>query len=656
MFDKILIANRGEIATRVIATARRMRIATVAICSEADRTAQHTTQADEAVCIGLAPAADSYLAAERIIATALERKAEAIHPGYGFLSETPEFAEAVTSAGLVFIGPPAHAIRTMGLKNIAKATMQQAGTPVVPGYHGDLQDPTHLAKQAEHIGYPVLIKAVAGGGGKGMRLVSEPRVFPDELASAQAEAARAFGNDAVLLEKYIARPRHIEIQVFGDQHGQMVHLFERDCSLQRRHQKVFEEAPAPGISVQMRARLGLAAVQAARAIGYYGAGTVEFIVDCAEDLSPKQFWFMEMNTRLQVEHPVTEAVTGVDLVEWQLRVAAGEALPLTQSEIRLSGHAVEARLYAEDAAKGFLPATGRLDYLVFPGGVRVDSGVRAGDEITSWYDPLIAKVIAHGADRATAWQRLSQSMAATRVGGSVTNLPFLRALAQHPDVKAGKVETGLIEREFTSLTADGRPQAWVVALAAIVVAGLGRPATGAHWAAGFGVWQRLAQTVRFRHEQNQHEAQITTLGSGRFVVRINDNAHTIERFGGGWWFDGVRLNAVRWRQTRGRVHIFAGQVFTFDPIDPLERTATGTSGSNVIEAPMPGLVRKVFVAEGQRITAGARVAVLEAMKMEHGLLASRDGVVSEILVSPGAQVDAGAPLVRLQSSTDDETR
>ncbi|MDP2084622.1 MAG: biotin carboxylase N-terminal domain-containing protein, partial [Gemmobacter sp.] len=464
MFAKILIANRGEIACRVIDTARRLGVATVAVYSDADAGARHVAMADEAVHIGGPAPADSYLRGDRIIAAAQATGAQGIHPGYGFLSENPDFVEAVEAAGLTFIGPSASAIRAMGLKDAAKRLMQAAGVPVVPGYHGENQDAEHLAGAADAIGYPVLIKAVAGGGGKGMRKVARPQDFAAALESAMGEARTAFGNPAVLVEKYVEKPRHIEVQVFGDG-TRALHLFERDCSLQRRHQKVIEEAPAPGMPPEMRAAMGAAAVRAAEAIGYKGAGTIEFIVDSAQGLRPDGFWFMEMNTRLQVEHPVTEAITGVDLVEWQLRVASGESLPCAQGDLSITGHAFEARLYAEDVPAGFLPATGRLDHLVFPPGVRADSGVRPGDTISPWYDPMIAKVIVHGPTRAAALQRLSDALARTQVAGSVTNLAFLGALARHPGFAAGDVDTGLIERDLPALLAQAEPRAEVTVAA-----------------------------------------------------------------------------------------------------------------------------------------------------------------------------------------------
>ena len=457
MFTSVLIANRGEIACRIARTARRMGIRTIAVYSDADADAPHVRQCDEAHPIGPAPARESYLSVEKLLSVAQESGAACIHPGYGFLSENAEFAEACAQAGVVFVGPPPSAIRAMGLKDRAKALMQQAGVPVVPGYHGDQQDATFLKRKAYEIGYPVLIKAVAGGGGKGMRLVEKHADFDAALESAQREAASSFGDDRVLIEKYITSPRHIEIQVFADKRGNAIHLYERDCSLQRRHQKVIEEAPAPGMSDDLRARMGAAAVAAAKAVGYAGAGTVEFIADGANGLKRDGFWFMEMNTRLQVEHPVTEAITGFDLVEWQFRVASGERLPVTnQAEIPLRGHAVEARLYAEDPERDFLPSTGKLVALSFPQGegIRIDSGVEQGGEISPYYDPMIAKVIAHADTRQDALDRLGSALDRTLVAGPRTNLAFLGALCRSPDFRDGKFDTGYIARHKSELGLD----------------------------------------------------------------------------------------------------------------------------------------------------------------------------------------------------------
>ncbi|MEO0995149.1 MAG: biotin carboxylase N-terminal domain-containing protein, partial [Pseudomonadota bacterium] len=450
---RLLIANRGEIAARIARTARGLGIETVAVYSDADAGAVHVRSCDQAVRIGPAPVSESYLRADALLEAARATGADAIHPGYGFLSENPDFAEAVAAAGLAWVGPPATAIRAMGLKDEAKRRMEAAGVPVTPGYHGDTQDPAFLAERAAEIGYPVLIKASAGGGGKGMRLVETPDAFAEALARAQSEAASAFGNDRVLIEKFIQNPRHIEVQVFADSHGSTVHLFERDCSAQRRHQKVIEEAPAPGMTEALRAAMTGAAVRAAEAVGYVGAGTVEFIVDGSR-MTPDAFYFMEMNTRLQVEHPVTEAVTGTDLVAWQLAVASGAPLPLGQDQIRLSGHAVEARLYAEDPAHDFRPQTGRLTALRLSEAVRVDTGVTEGDTVTPHYDPMIAKLIAHGPDREAAFARLGAALAESQLAGLTSNLGFLARLVADAEMRAGRLDTGLIARQGDSLLAD----------------------------------------------------------------------------------------------------------------------------------------------------------------------------------------------------------
>ncbi|WP_413871468.1 acetyl/propionyl/methylcrotonyl-CoA carboxylase subunit alpha [Albidovulum sp.] len=638
MFEKILIANRGEIAARVIDTCRRLGVRTVAVFSDADRDARHVAMADEAVHIGGARPAESYLRGDILIAAARETGAEAIHPGYGFLSENPDFVEAVTAAGLTFIGPSARAIRAMGLKDAAKALMEGAGVPVVPGYHGANQDAGHLAGAAETIGYPVLIKAVAGGGGKGMRLVERAADFAAKLDSARGEAETAFANPAVLIEKFVQKPRHIEMQVFGDG-TRAVHLYERDCSLQRRHQKVIEEAPAPGMTDAMRAAMGQAAVRAAEAIGYAGAGTVEFIVDASEGLRPDRFWFMEMNTRLQVEHPVTEAVTGIDLVEWQLRVAAGEPLPARQEEIPLRGHAFEARLYAEDVAAGFLPATGRLTHLKFPPGARAETGVRAGDTISPWYDPMIAKIITHGPTRDIALTQLAAALDATEVAGSVTNLAFLSALARHEGFRRGDVDTGLIARDIDRLTADAPPGLALRALALIGAAGL---QDGGGALAGFTLWAPLMRRVALEGLAGLIEVP----APDRVRVTIGEEVADCRLQAGGWWVNG-RPAGARIVLTPGRVSVFGGGAHHFDVTDPLAR-ATDAGGGGLTLSPMPGLVKAVFVAAGQAVAAGDRLAVLEAMKMEHTLSAARDGRVAEVLVAPGAQVEAGAALVRLE--------
>ena len=647
MFRKILIANRGEIACRVIETARAMGVRTVAVYSDADARARHVALADEALHIGPPQPAESYLKGDLLIALAQQAGAEAIHPGYGFLSENPDFVEAVEKAGLTFIGPSAQAIRAMGLKDAAKKLMEEAGVPVVPGYHGDNQDPEHLSGAADAIGYPVLIKAVAGGGGKGMRKVAAPQDFAAALESARGEARTAFGNDAVLIEKFVEKPRHIEVQVFGDG-TDAVHLFERDCSLQRRHQKVIEEAPAPGMTEEMRDAMGEAAVRAARAIGYKGAGTVEFIVDGSAGLRPDRFWFMEMNTRLQVEHPVTEAITGIDLVEWQLRVAAGEALPAQQQQITLTGHAFEARLYAEDVEKGFLPATGTLSHLRFPQGARIDSGIRAGDTISPFYDPMIAKVITHGPTRSVALARMTRALEGSEVAGSVTNLAFLAALTRHTGFAAGDVDTGLIDRDLDVLVVPSEPAPQVIAQAALEAAGL---AAAAEPMTGFTLWAPPARRVTLAHGEDEVVATITSHGPDRHVVEIDGIAVEARREAGVWSLDGTRAAPVA--RKGDVISVFAGPGFHFTLVDPLARAVQGAAGGNLIEAPMPGLVKAVFVAQGEQVAEGQPLAVLEAMKMEHTLTAGRDGVVAELLAEAGAQVEAGAALIRLEDEEEE---
>ncbi len=639
MFDRILIANRGEIACRVIETAKAMGVSTVAVYSDADRAARHVAIADLAVHIGGAAPADSYLQGDRVIAAALETGAQAIHPGYGFLSENPAFVEAVESAGLVFIGPSAKAIRAMGLKDAAKALMHDAGVPVVPGYHGDNQDPEHLSGAADTVGYPVLIKAVAGGGGKGMRRVDAPSDFADQLAAAQREAQSAFGNPAVLIEKFVEQPRHIEVQVFGDG-TDAIHLYERDCSLQRRHQKVIEEAPAPGMTPEMRAAMGEAAVRATKAIGYAGAGTVEFIVDGAHGLRPDGFWFMEMNTRLQVEHPVTEAVTGLDLVEWQLRVASGEPLPMRQDDVPLTGHAFEARLYAEDVPAGFLPATGTLSHLSFPATARIDSGVRAGDTISPFYDPMIAKVITHGPTRAIALQKLAAALEAAEVVGCVTNLSFLGALARHEGFGRGEVDTGLIARDLDALTEVTAPSPARLAQAALAATG-----TEADELTGFTLWGPLWRTVALDHNGTEIAARVARTGPDSAQVEIADTTIAARDIAG-WTFDGAPAAACH--VGGGTVTLFGPDGFTARILDPLDRAAADAASSDIIEAPMPGMLAQMLVSAGDSVTAGQKLAVLEAMKMEHALTAPRDAVVAEVLVPEGTQIEAHAPLIRFQ--------
>ncbi|TIQ23000.1 MAG: acetyl/propionyl/methylcrotonyl-CoA carboxylase subunit alpha [Mesorhizobium sp.] len=644
MFAKILIANRGEIACRVIRTARRMGVRTVAVYSDADAGALHVEMADEAVHIGPSPVGESYLRGDKIVAAALATGAEAIHPGYGFLSENPDFVDQVTAAGLVFIGPLAASIRAMGLKDAAKRLMEKAGVPVVPGYHGEAQEIVLLASKAREIGYPVLIKARAGGGGKGMRRVEHPDDFSEALSGARREAKAAFGDDRVLVEKYIEKPRHIEVQVFGDIFGNVVHLYERDCSAQRRHQKVIEEAPAPGMTPALRKAMTEAAVKAAKAIDYSGAGTIEFIVDASQGLKADRFWFMEMNTRLQVEHPVTEMVTGTDLVEWQLRVASGEKLPKTQSEITLSGHAFEARIYAEDAARGFLPATGTLHHLKFPdtapegASMRIETGVQTGDAISPFYDPMIAKLVVHGKTRPAALEALGIALSQTEIAGSTVNTAFLAALAADADFSAGDVDTGLIGRHQQVLTAVSPPSSEIVAAAALAASGAGAHApTDDPWSslAGYAHFHPIARRTRLRYGENEILAHVSVRPEGRFQVALDapyDSALDLRAAG-----------LARWP---GHVTVFSGAVgYSFAVPDPLAKADEIAAGADSLRAPMPGLVKLVRAAKGEAVIKGQPLLILEAMKMEHTISATHDGTIAEI-ATEGAQVTDGTVLVR----------
>ena len=657
MIRKILIANRGEIAVRIIRTARRMGIATVAVYSDADRNALHVQCADEAVRIGPAPAAESYLNVAALLEAARITGADAVHPGYGFLSENPGFVEAVEKAGLTFIGPSAASIRAMGLKDAAKQLMEKAKVPVVPGYHGEAQDLVVLAGKANEIGFPVLIKARAGGGGKGMRRVDSQGDFAAALSSAKREAKASFGDDRVLVEKYVATPRHIEIQVFGDSHGNVVHLFERDCSAQRRHQKVIEEAPAPGMTAAMRNAMGAAAVAAAKAINYRGAGTVEFIVDATDGLKPDRFWFMEMNTRLQVEHPVTEAITGLDLVEWQIRVARGEPLPLAQADLKITGHAVEARLYAEDPARGFLPAIGRIAHLVFPDDVRADSGVRAGDEITPFYDPMIAKAIAHAPTRAEALEQLASALGRTEIAGTITNAAFLSRLLRQEDFAAGRLDTGLIDRTIAELTAVEPTPAHVTALMALAASGMA--ATDGQGAAAIGPWEIWNQpSRRLAVEIDGETRDFTITRTGRTGWRISGGtlAEAVDLADATRAGDGLSWVAVSGgRRSGARIVVLEDAVTAFHAghshtikLSRRERAGGGDAAGDVVTSPMPGLVKDVLVAAGQPVTAGTPLAIMEAMKMELTLAAPRDGIIAAVHVKPGAQVTDGALLISLE--------
>ncbi|MBA3525401.1 MAG: acetyl/propionyl/methylcrotonyl-CoA carboxylase subunit alpha [Pseudomonadota bacterium] len=620
MISSLLIANRGEIACRVIRTARELGVRTVAVYSDADAKALHVRMADEAVHIGPSQARESYLVGEKIIAAAKQTGAEAIHPGYGFLSENADFALAVIDAGLIWVGPKPDSIRAMGLKDAAKTLMAQAGVPVTPGYLGQDQSPDRLKREADAIGYPVLIKAVAGGGGKGMRRVDRAEDFIDALESCRREAASSFGNDVVLLEKWIESPRHIEVQVFGDSHGNVVHLFERDCSLQRRHQKVIEEAPAPGMDEATRKAVCSAAVRAAQAVTYEGAGTVEFIADASDGLRADRIWFMEMNTRLQVEHTVTEEITGEDLVEWQLRVASGEPLPKCQEELSITGHAIEARLYAEDPAKGFLPSVGRLEHFDLGQDGRIDTGVEEGDAISSFYDPMIAKLIAHGETRDDAIAGLADLLDEAEVWPVRTNAGFLFNALLHPDFAAGRLGTGFIEQHLEELVPDAEPDEAIWRGAASIALALDEEE------------QALADLGGFR--LNAPPAASVALGrGGEFRTVSLDSEQEMAAVSG--FRDGDRV-----------VAFYEGQAYEFALA---ARGSVGArAGDGVIIAPMPGKISSIDVAPGERVAKGQRLLTLEAMKMEHGLVAPFDGVVAELDAKAGAQVGEGAVLARVE--------
>lgn len=669
MFKKILIANRGEIACRVAATAKRLGVKTVAVYSDADANAKHVAVCDEAVHIGGSAPKDSYLRWERIIEAAKATGAQAIHPGYGFLSENEDFAQACAAAGVVFIGPPASAIKDMGLKAESKQLMEKAGVPLVPGYHGSNQDPALLQREADRIGYPVLIKASAGGGGKGMRAVDRSEDFAAALESCKREAINSFGDDAVLVEKYVQRPRHIEIQVFGDTHGNCVYLFERDCSVQRRHQKVLEEAPAPGMTPALRAQMGEAAVAAAKAVNYVGAGTVEFIVEQPggyERPDQMKFYFMEMNTRLQVEHPVTEAITGLDLVEWQLRVASGEPLPLQQQDLRIQGHAIEARICAENPDNNFLPATGSLNVYALPecvtferGAVRVDSGVRQGDAISPFYDSMVAKLIVHGDTREQALARLDEALAQTHIVGLATNVQFLRRVAKTDAFAQAKLDTALIPREQAVLFHQepvGLPLAAAAAVAQTLLKE--RASEGVDPFSrrdGFHTHGVVQRRFEFEFGGEHAKAWLTYERGGSLHLAVGEGETAVA---GPLVFapqaDGIELQFAGQR-TRAAVYAQGEVDHVFTPlgatqitaIDLLAHAGEVAAEGGRLTAPMPGKVVSFAVKAGDAVTKGQPLAVMEAMKMEHTIAAPADGVVQELLYAPGDQVAEGAELLKL---------
>ncbi len=671
MFTKILIANRGEIACRVAATAHRLGVKTVAVYSEADANAKHVAVCDESVLIGPAPAKESYLRADKIIEVALATGAQAIHPGYGFLSENEDFAEACAKAGLVFIGPPASAIRAMGSKSAAKALMEKANVPLVPGYHGDTQDPDFLQDQADRIGYPVLLKASAGGGGKGMRIVEKSADFKAALESCKREAINSFGDDKVLVEKYLTRPRHIEIQVFADTKGDCVYLFERDCSVQRRHQKVLEEAPAPGMTEERRCAMGEAAVAAAKAVGYVGAGTVEFIAN--QDGS---FYFMEMNTRLQVEHPVTEMITGTDLVEWQLRVASGEALPKKQNELTIHGHALEARIYAENPEKGFLPSIGTLRHMHTPqavtfelgkgaaegapAAIRIDSGVREGDAISPFYDPMIAKLIVWGNDREEALAHMAQALSEYQVVGLATNVAFLKRLVESKPFSGADLDTGLIERNHEALFPP-IPEASmpVLALAAASLLTSEQSASAAAndpWAntSGWRMNGTLLRALDFADEANKYPVTVGYRETG-WSVKLGDAmvAMTLVERKGQQLV--IKLDGATVRGTVVRdgemFHVFTGGAhFPLNYNDPLAHAGESEAEGGRLTAPMPGKIVAVLVDKGKTVEKGAPLLIMEAMKMEHTIAAPANGTVEDLLYAVGDQVAEGAQLLAFKAA------
>ncbi|MEF3127137.1 acetyl/propionyl/methylcrotonyl-CoA carboxylase subunit alpha (plasmid) [Rhizobium leguminosarum] len=621
MMESLLIANRGEIARRIIRTAKTLAIRTIAVYSEADAGLPFVREADESIAIGPSPARESYLSQERILEAARQTGAAAIHPGYGFLSENAGFAEAVEKAGIIWVGAPPAAIRAMGLKDAAKELMQAAGVPVTPGYLGPDQSEERLAAEADTIGYPVLIKAVAGGGGKGMRRVERAQDFAELLASCRREAAASFGDDRVLIERYIANPRHIEVQIFADMFGNCVHLFERDCSLQRRHQKVIEEAPAPGLDAAARAAICDSAVKAARAVNYVGAGTIEFIADASEGLHPDRIWFMEMNTRLQVEHPVTEAITGEDLVLWQLKVASGEPLPKMQDEIAMNGWAFEARLYAENPAAGYLPSTGRLEHLSLPATVRVDSGVEQGDEITAFYDPMIAKVIAHGSNREAALSKLAAACAQIEVWPVKSNAGLLARIAVDPDFCAARIDTGFLDRHGDSLVATEPGEIAIDTTATV----LSKNTDSDPWTALTGFRIAGADDKRVR-------------------IRIGDHLH--------WGQSRRELEAKTVTIGETTVLFDAGNAWPIRLPVASEVEASQGAGDGAILSPMPGLVISVDVAEGDRVAKGDRLLTVEAMKMEHSLRAPFDGIVEKLQVSSGIRVSENQLVVSVVKEKD----
>lgn len=649
MFSKILIANRGEIACRVISTCKRLGIKTVAIYSDIDRASRHTLMADESYLIPGEDPNISYLSSHEIITIAKQTNSEAIHPGYGFLSENAEFAKIVEESGIVFIGPSSDAIATMGLKDRAKSLMEKVGVPVVPGYHAKEQN--NLEEIATNIGFPLIIKAIAGGGGRGMRLVDKPDEFQNLLSEAKSEALKFFGNDRVIIEKYIQKPRHIEVQVFGDG-NRVIALFERDCSLQRRHQKIIEEAPAPGISSVMRKALCDAAIKTAEAVSYKGAGTVEFIVDTSSGLSENKFYFLEMNTRLQVEHSVTEAILKLDLVEWQLRVAFGGELPLRQDELKIQGHAIEARIYAEDVQSGFLPDSGTIEKIVYPENVRIDTGISEGDKISTYYDPMILKITAFADNRPLVIEALKRALLETHIMGVKTNLDFLNRLLNLSEFSNESFDTGLIGSNIKKLASLRTPTTEVLALASIGILGLSN-LNNTSFLTGFTLWKNLRKFVKFSNSQKEFLTEVECLGGTRFLVKVEKNIHEINYENNGWTIDGANTEFLFWQSKRD-FSIISKFKYDFQIKDLLTVSSENSDDNHLVIAPMPGQISEIYVNEGDLVLKGDRLVVLESMKMEHAISANMSGKIESILVSKGQKVDNRELILRIYLKSDDE--
>ncbi len=649
LFDKLLIANRGEIACRIARSAQRLGIKTVAVYADADAHALHVRMADEAIRLGPSNPSESYLNGDSIRRAARQSGSDAVHPGYGFLAENADFAESVEDMGLVFVGPRPTAIRAMGAKNAAKQLMEEAGVPIVPGYHGIEQEDDLLLAESRRIGFPILIKPVAGGGGKGMRVVWSEDEFNLMLGLARREAANAFGNQDVIIEKLISEPRHIEVQIFGDHHGRVIHLFERDCSMQRRHQKIIEECPALGMTDEFRAALTDAAIRSAQAIDYAGAGTVEFIADSSQGLRSDRFYFMEMNTRLQVEHCVTEEALGIDLVEWQLQIAAGLPLPQTNAPKNVQKCAIEARLYAEDAANNFLPSVGRIVRARFPESIRVDTGVETGDSITPYFDPMIAKLIATGNSREEARQTLKKALDETEIGGLITNLTFLSHLVDSEEFVGGHFDTNTVDQKYSSTCSLQNSLEIIWALGTLALAGqLEKP----HPEMGFVLWQSHQHVITFEHDETRVEAIIDIMGPNHLSIKLN-NKQSVQchRLAVPYWrLNDEEIDASNVRVDGHNVFVFLNNIHKITPIDSRIQAQREASGDHIVRAPMPGIVRSIVVSAGDSINSGDSVATIEAMKMEVVIRAPIKGVIDKICVEPNAQVAQGAEIVRFQDA------